>query len=197
MRKFLIMCLFLTLNSQASSLKEFIIKKGLHLPKKTSPIENYHESKLSRLIKKKEPKKIQKSMFTKSLDCTYSCSPECIEKSQSHLSFCDAGDQNDPSNCLEEVKEFLHDRTQTSSSQDLTDATKYCARFKPVSCLQETYKLTKERRNSTKEDDINDSYMFCLEGGSKRCLDITYTSYSTRANTTLDEDINDSLRDCR
>lgn len=197
MKKLLILCLFLTANAQASSLKEFIIKKGLHLPKKVSPIEKYHESKLPRLIKEEGPIKVQKNLFTKSLDCTYSCSPECIEKSQNHLAFCDSGDQNDPSHCVEEAKDFLRRRTQTSSSQDITDATKYCARFKPIKCLEETYKYLKQRRSTTKDDDITESYNFCFANGSYRCLDITYPSYSARTNTTRDEDVNDSLRDCR
>jgi len=192
------------LNISASSLKDFIAVKGLHRAKKVVPLSKYHENKLQGLVDKKEAplkKSITKSLkmsFNKSNACTYSCTPECLEKSRNHLQFCsDDGGSDTPSTCTEDAREILKKRSQTSSDQDINDAVRYCQKQRTADCLTEVYEITKKRSSTTTDDDVNLSFNFCAEGGRSWCVTSTYETYRQRSGTSLEQDVQDSINECR
>jgi hypothetical protein len=139
------------------------------------------------------------SRFVKSLEDGGSCDPVALREARELIRNCrgQGPGRINRAECISGMKTFFGKRGSTSSTQDIEDAVKYCAkRYTSVFCATTTYDFAKKRGSSTNDQDISEAANFCNDRGDPNCLVPTYTELRRRSGTTGEEDLNDTLKIC-
>jgi hypothetical protein len=133
-------------------------------------------------------------------DCSVGCSQACVSLARRILNDCGSVPGPVPGpiqqGCIDTMREFYRQRSETSADQDRADAVAYCAAGAQPQCASESLAIFKKRQETTASADRTDAGRFCLHGGTFSCLSQVYEEYRRRSGTSVTQDVNDSAAVC-